>query len=273
MSQRPISQVGSPWRSPGVRFQLTSLMDLLLIIVFAQYLEFHRQRSDALADAQHAIARAQQSLHGQLAEEAGNLKRIQDRLVGDNQRLRQQQALTEQLLKTLLQIDPSLVVAERSPQESLQTLADVQAAAAAIGQADGTQLLRFLAGHEQLLKRAEVWTVHVSDRGDTELQAGLRSGKSQSFRLEADSQAARTDEFVEQMRAAYAQVPQPKGLVVILVSYSPRAVAGNYQPVLDGMPRVIEWLSADSRGRTRFEYAVIGAITDPQRDLPLGGPP
>jgi hypothetical protein len=269
--------------SRSIRFQLTSLMDLLLIIVFAQYLEFHRSSAAARAKTEQEISEARQSLEVQLGRKTQELDQVRNELVLDNRQLRQQkdtavamteeaqrrQTLTEELLRKLLQVDAELIDAELSPPESMDALRDTEATAEAIRNTDGANLLRFLAGYDELLKRAEVWTIHVSDRGDTEVKAGGHGGKSTSFRLEEVSQAARTEEFVQQMRAAYSQFPQPKGLVVILVSFSPRAIAGNYQPVLDGMPLVIEWLGEDSGGRTRFEYSVIGAITDPHRDLPV----
>jgi hypothetical protein len=262
-------------------------MDLLLIIVFAQYLEFHRSSAESRAKTEHEIAEARQSLEVQLDRKTQELDQVRNRLILDNQQLRQQtdtavamteeaqrrQALTEELLRKLLQVDADLIDAELSPPEAVDALRDTEATAKTIRNADGANLLRFLAGYDELLKRAEVWTIHVSDRGDTEIKAGGNGGKSYSFRLEEVSQVSRTEEFVQQMRAAHSQIPQPKGLVVILVSFSPRAIAGNYQPVLDGMPRVIEWLGKDSGGRTRFEYAVIGAITDPNRDLPIDDGP
>ncbi len=273
-------------RSPSVRFQLTSLMDLLLIIVFAQYLDFHRSSGASREETEQGIADARESFTHQLSLKTAEVDEIRDRLIRDNHQLRQQKdeavviaeeatrrrALTEQLLKKLLQVDANVVDTELSPPESIDTLREAEATAQEIQNSDGTKLLRFLAGYDELLKRAEVWTIHVSDRGDTELQPGNDAAHAQSFRLEQTSQAGRAEEFVQQLRAAYSQIPQPKGLVVILVSYSPRSVAGDYQPVLDAMAQAIEWLGKDSGGRTRFEYAVIGAITDPGRDRSVDKP-
>jgi hypothetical protein len=262
-------------------------MDLLLIIVFAQYLEFHRSSTVARVQTEQEITATRQSLEDQFDRKTRELDRVRNDLIRDNRQLRQKtdmavamtqqakrrQTMTEELLRKLLRIDADLIDAELSPPESVDALRDTEATARSIRNADDASLLRFLAGYDELLKRAEVWTIHVSDRGDTEIKAGGSGGKSHSFRLEEASQRSRTEEFVQQMRAAYSQMPQPKGLVVILVSFSPRAIAGNYQPVLDGMPRVIEWLGEDSGGRTRFEYSVIGAITDPNRDLPVDEQP
>ncbi len=269
-------------RSRSSRFQLSSLMDLLLIIVFAQYLEFHRSSDAAKIASEQQIAAVQESLEEAFERQAGEVDQLRERLIFENRKLRQQrdqavvtadeasrrQAMMEALIERLLNVDPEIVNRDLSPESSSESLEAAMQRADAIRRADSTDLLRFLAGYDELLKRAEIWTLHVSDRRDTELQPGSNVEATQRFRLEAGSQSARAEEFVAQMRAAYSQIPQPKGLVVILVSFSPRAIAGHYQPVLDAMPDVIEWLNKDAGGRTRFEYAVIGAITDAARDLP-----
>lgn len=268
-------------RSRSIRFQLTSLMDLLLIIVFAQYLEFHRSTDASKIQTEQEIAVTRDSFEKAFEEQSDELSRLREQIILENRQLRKQrdealaqvdqtrrqQAFTEALVQELLQVDPELIDRDLSPATAAETMQSVRQRAESIRDADSTRLLRFLAGYDELLKRAEVWTLHVSDRGDTEMQPGQAASNAQRFRLEAATQLARADEFIAQMRAAYSQIPQPKGLVVILVSFSPRATAGNYQPVLDAMPNVIEWLNNDSGGRTRFEYAVIGAITDPTRDL------
>ena len=257
-------------------------MDLLLIIVFAQYLEFHRSSDETRVASEQQVIEARQSLESEFQSQSDELSELRDRMILENRELRRErdeaeltaqeavrrQAMTEALVKELLKVDAALVDRDLSPESASETLKATQQRAEAIREATGTQMLRFLTGYDELLKRAEVWTLHVSDRGDTEMQPGKDPNATQRFRLEQPTQEARADEFVQQMRAAYSQISQPKGLVVILVSFSPRAIAGNYQPVLDAMPDVIEWLNKDSGGRTRFEYAVIGAISDPTRDLP-----
>ena len=55
-------------RSRIIRFQLTSLMDLLLIIVFAQYLEFRRTNDQTQEESRSRIAETredndQQQIH------------------------------------------------------------------------------------------------------------------------------------------------------------------------------------------------------------------
>ncbi len=261
------------------RFQLTSLMDLLLIIVFAQFLEF-RQASDTARRETLAALEAQKD---ELAEQYAQARRVLDQRreelsreaerwqaerdaaaeaarAAERQRERVIGAMTELFSQSAAGFSPA-----DSSVESRRRVESAEQLGQQLADADATDMLRFLVGYEELLKRAEIWTLHVSDRGDINIRG---SGSELSFRLEARGQRSRTEEFITQLRAASRSFPQPKGLVVILASYSPLAIAGNYQPVIDGLPQAMEFLAADAEGETRFESAVIGAVTDPQRDLP-----
>jgi hypothetical protein len=60
----------------------------------------------------------------------------------------------------------------------------------------------------------------------------------------------------------YRTLPQPKSLVIVVLSYG-NVRAAAYEAALTGLPTVIEKMQADAAGRTRFEYAVLGY--DPQR--------
>ena len=153
-----------------------------------------------------------------------------------------------------------------------EALRDVAADAAAVERRiaelkaeKGFEVLRFLVGYEELLKRAEVWTLHVRRGGFVALStgAGPGGGRVELLRLEARGQAARADEFVRKLFAAYKTLPQPKGLVILLVSFDRAATAGVYQPVLDGLGEAVRRLELDQAGRTQFEFAVLGAAPEP----------
>lgn len=268
--------------SQSIRFQLTSLMDLLLIIVFAQYLEFHSSQTRVEENAEREVAEARQLAQGELDAKLAELDRLRQRIEQEKAQLQSQRdaslsqaadadrrlELTQNVIKRLLDLDADVVDSERSSEESLAALDDASALSSRISEMDGAQLLRFLVGYDELLKRADLWTIHVSDRGDIEIVTGPEPDDATSFRLEGQTQPARTASFIQQMRTAYSQMQQPQAMVILLVSYSPRAIAGNFQPVLDGLPNLVDQLEADFDGRTRFEFSVIGAVTDPARDLP-----
>lgn len=261
------------------RFQLTSLMDLLLIIVFAQFMEIRSASDAAKLETLAAIEDQKNELAQNYARAVDELAETEQQLEARNNELRaerdralaiaesastQTKRMTEAVVDILAESNASFA-ADQSSQSAQDLVASADQLRERFAELDGADALRFLVGYEELLKRAEVWTLHVSDRGDITLSNGRQEA---SFRLESATQSERTEEFIRQLRSASSQFPQPKGIVVVLVSYSPLAIAGNYQPVLDGTPRAMQLLSIDAEDRSRFESAIIGAVIDPDQDLP-----
>ncbi|MEM8912007.1 MAG: hypothetical protein AAGC97_09590 [Planctomycetota bacterium] len=260
------------------RFQLTPLLDLLLIIVFAQFLDVRQTSQDqAMTLARQSekltdrYARLSAELEGQrqaLRQEQSSLRAARDAARADRDlavataqmeaaRLRE---ATEQI-QAALKLDDETVASFgiAGGETSAQDIDAAVDAALRLSQADSATLLRFMVSHGELLKRADVWNVHASDRGEIRLMAG---DQTQRIRLESVSQRERTDEVVERLFAAYKQLEQPDGLVVVLVSFSPRSVAGVYQPLVDAVPETLRRLRVDLP-ETRFEYSVLGTTPDP----------
>lgn len=250
-------------------------MDLLLIIVFAQFMEF---RQASLATRREMVAdreRQQQELAEHIAAAESDFVQQRERLErrlgaeADGARAealaatRQSDRLRESWSRALTGVAGTFS-AEASPDGAAALAAEAGELGQRLADASPTAMLRFLIGYEELLKRADVWTLHVSDRGDFTIRG---AGRQVAFRLERRDQPARASEFGERLRAIGRTFPEPKGLVVILASYSPGAIAGNYQAMIDGLPGALELLKADAGGRPRFEAAVIGALDDPERDF------
>ncbi|PHQ32031.1 hypothetical protein [Rhodopirellula bahusiensis] len=244
------------------RFQLTPLMDLLLIIVFAQFLEM---RETSQEQTQEIEQERQALLDEQTMWRAERDQAIADR----NMSLATQQSDMQDITRAVemlqgwlnLDADSSEQSRPRSTSDSGDVIARAIERSRQLASADPNTLIRFLVGHDELLKRAEVWTVHARETGDVVFDA---SGHTETFRLESRRQAQRTQEIADRLFAAYKQSPQPKGLVVVLVSYAPRSVAGVYQPLIDAMPATLERLRADTP-TSRFEYTVLGAAQAPEQ--------
>lgn len=268
---------------PRLRFQLASLMDLLLIIVFAQFLEFEQSRDELTTEARQAVDQRREQLADEYDARRGELESLRSELQRQNEALRRERdaALTRavasrretelavETIAGLLQVSPEAFPASDASAAAREAVQTAVRRGEALRDTTAAELLRFLVGYDELLKRAEVWTLHVSDRGDIAVDNG---NHEVSFRLESDDQASRTDEFVDRMMAAAQSFAEPKGLVVVLASYSPEAVAGNYQPMIDGLPLAIERLTVEAAGQSRFEAAVVGPLSDPERDLPRPQP-
>lgn len=254
-----MNQPAASYASRRTRFQLTPLMDLLLIIVFAQFLEMREtanEQTRQVQDQRQALlddeARWQRERERALAQ--------RDAALAMQNATRRDAAQAIELVKQWLSIDGSDAsdAILRGEAESRDSIARAIERSRQLASADPDTLIRFLVGHDELLKRAEIWTVHARDTGEIFFEA---SEHSQTFRLEANRQRERTTEVADQLFAAYKQWPQPKGLVVVLVSYDPRSVAGVYQPMVDAMPATLERWRADTP-TSRFEFTVLGASTN-----------
>lgn len=256
------------------RFQLAPLVDLLLIIVFAQFLEV-RQTADADSQKQQ---QQMEEIHQQMTDTDQQLVDISQKMVDINQE--------KELLQTVVQTSRTQLQNERdrtakamgavaemfnlsaSDVESFASSEDgdiqdvverVRGRAQRLATDSPETVMRFLVGHEELLKRAEIWNLHVDQRRQVTLSVG---DLEEVFQLEQRGQDARTTEFEDALFASYKQLPQPKELVVILVSYSPDAVAGVYQPMINAVPLAVERMRADDP-TTRFEYTVLGTTQTP----------
>ena len=270
-----------------LRFQLTPLLDLLLIVVFAQFLEGREadrargERADReITQTVEQVEAADAARAAALAEERARLQQTRETLEQRNATLIAERdravEVARQAVRSARDADAGVARSANLLADvldvSADALRDVNADAAAVERRvaelkaeKGFEVLRFLVGYEELLKRAEVWTLHVRRGGFVALStgAGPGGGRVELLRLEARGQAARADEFVRKLFAAYKTLPQPKGLVILLVSFDRAARAGVYQPVLDGLGEAVRRLEADQGGRTQFEFAVLGAAPEP----------
>lgn len=266
------------WASRRVRFQLTPLMDLLLIIVFAQFLDVRETSQQQQVELQterekltRQISRERTELMGirqAMQTQQADLKRQRDQArAARDEAIEQTEVRASDIgvaldrLSDFFAIDESAIT--RSSLSANETGEDpIEQAirrASELASSQPDAVVRFLIGHAELLKRAEIWTVHADASRKIRIQAGTQDA---TFRLEARTQAERTTEVADRLFAAYKQFPQPKGLVVLLVSFDPQSVAGVYQPLMDAMPATLERLRADTP-QSRFEYTVLGPTPDP----------
>lgn len=254
-------------------------MDLLLIIVFAQFLDVRQTSQQELTSLQ--TRREQLTL--EMARERSELSGIREAMRSQQQDLQRQRdqaraARDQALERSSIQLaemqtamdligdwftlDEQAITRTESTLEAIPPDNPIERAVAQakrLGHGSPDAVIRFLIGHAELLKRAEIWTVHADGNGNIAIEA---EQQRDSFRLEARTQAERTDEVTDRLFAAYKQFPQPKGLVILLVSFAPQSVAGVYQPLIDAIPKTLERLRADTPV-TRFEYTILGATADP----------
>ncbi len=273
--------------------QLTPLLDLLLIVICAQYLDMEQR--NIVAGQQQAEQTARQNFERQQLQNEldftrqvlSETRKIQSQAEKElAERAKQQQTERDQLAEAQQELTTRLSDISSQRDRILSALQQIYATSSeeisqllnqlaksvnaqqpvTSGQVDQLveQLVEQLASSEPrdlatfLLAYEEIRK--RCDIWEIHINAqGLISlfdgSRRHSFR------ATSADDFQRQLFELYRALPQTKGLVIMLVSYG-EVRADVRQYVLLSLPAVTERMRNDSGGRTRFEYAVIGYLPE-----------
>ena len=273
-------------------FQLAPMLDLLLIVIFAQYMEMqetaHRQEvefdqrlwkseiNENFLSAAHAVDSAKwkqtkkqakqlkkqmaemqvemAETQGELAETQGELTKQKVELATELNRAIKQRNIVAQVVADLFRVPDQLLrysLNPRSPTEPLPSkgeITEIRKKFRHLSKGRGWEIVRHLLTYHELRKRCDIWEVYVAENGAMTFQAGKTTHR---FRAET------AESFETILFKRYKSLPQPKGLVILLLSYGDTK-ALYYETAVDGLPRATERMQADSNGRSRFEYAIIG---------------
>lgn len=246
--------------------QLTPLLDLMLIVIFAQYLEMEQVAVERRTKFEQRLTEAQSEVaatEARLAEQQQELRQARRENAALNEeyhltarqrdRIAQMAAelfqVPESALKPLLDRDGDLPVDETN--RIRQEFRDIAAARP-------EAMVKHLLTYDELRKRSDVWDLYVRENGSIAFSTG-----KQTHEFRADT----PEQFAARLFALYKDLPQPKSLVIILLSYGD-ARAGVREAAIQGLMLAAERMREDAAGRTRFEYAVLGYRAEPA-PLPL----
>ncbi|QDT65336.1 hypothetical protein [Calycomorphotria hydatis] len=256
-----------------LHFQLTPLLDLLLIVIFAQYLEVRETSGEQAAhleaeqrEVQSELAAGKKILDAradQLRTKEAELEKTEEllseeskRLLADRAELFEQQSRAAKLMAKLFDLPEDVAKSAFEPQQpplvpqTPEDAARLQAELERLAAGKSREVIDHLLTYDELRKRADVWGLHVRDTGEIVFSANDRS---------VVLRASDPEQFASRLFASYKALPQPKGLVVMLVSYGD-ARADARATVLEGLPLVLRELREDRLGKTQFEYAVLGYV-------------
>jgi hypothetical protein len=240
--------------------QLTPLLDLLLIVIFAQYMEVGtvaRQEKER-ANVETEAARADlDAVHRQLAA-------LQKQLSEWDQKRRETEraghATREQLgqlFGELFRIPESTIqkiANRRSSDEAVLSPAEIAALKAefkSLSTARADQIVDHLLTFTEMKKRFDVWDLYIQDDDSLVITAGAHKK-----RLQPDD--IKTPElFSDEFFKLYKSFPQSKSVVLIVVSYGDSQLESRWA-VTKGLPSVAERMRLDSNGTVKVEYAVLG---------------
>lgn len=249
-------------------FQLMPLLDLLLIVFFAQYVEMQT----LVREESGRLRASQRTLTAELDEALHQLSSLQEQLTALDHVKSERDSLTEDLKRVQFQRDrigEMVVELFRVPESAIEELLRETKSGPGPAAAEVRQLKQKwqqLAGDRQkdivehlltfheLRKRCDLWDLYIQADGQIALTV---NGQQQILR--AEDAATFTDRLFE----AYKALPQPKSLVLILVSYGD-ARLGVRQAVLDGLPPALEKIRADDESRSRYDFAVLGFRPEPR---------
>jgi hypothetical protein len=264
-------------RPRRLALQITPLVDMLLVILFLQYLDSRQQQEATLAaasvaDRERDRAAAQvvltqareQELRAKLEGAREFISRLEtesrareDRAVAAESALEvaeAQQRVLGELLVELFQLPADQVAAVLDPSRDPPVAAspeDVERLRSTFRQfaeSSPGAMIRHLLTYEEIRKRCDLWDLFIDAEGLATLDTGATQVR---FRVQPET-------FEDELFRRYKSLPQSKDLVILLLSVDRRSERQFVQPVRTALPRVVDRMRDDSGGRTRFEYADLG---------------
>lgn len=269
--------------SRRLTFQLTPLLDLFLIVIFAQYLEMQDSTVKAEARIKQEANQTIQSLQEELQKEQDQLNAARKDLAAATLRSAQiesqleerenewknrlkevleQQDDTGDLISELFQVPDDILneainqTVQESPKRSDEEIERLKETFQELARKRGRETIVHLLTFEEMRKRMDLWEVFIEEDGQVQLNAG-----KEKF----DFRASTEKEFSDKLFSCYKSMQEPKSLVIILLSYG-NARSGIRRAAINGLPLASERMQKDSLGRSRFDYAVLGYYPKPQLD-------
>ncbi len=228
-----------------VTLNLMPMLDLMLIVIFAQFLAMRDQSQHEEARASQAISEVEKT-RAALAEERREAELIADKALN-------QRDLVGQLASELFNL-PDETVAKLLRQRftddappTAEEIAEIQEEFRRLKGRRGQEIIKHLMTFNEIRKRCEVWELHVADSGLTTLKT---PGEQTEFRAETPAAFA-------MKLANFRTRKESKNLVLVLLTYGD-VTAPIYEAALTGLPLAIERMQLEAAGRTRFEYGVLG---------------
>lgn len=266
--------------------QLTPLLDLLLIVIFAQYLEVRESQrgvaaQNALLARELEVARTESTDLRRMLDQASRLlddvQRAMNAQLADQQRVQQRQQLDlEQsvarqrllgrLMVELFQIPEPVIEAVLDPRrepplaQSPQETARLREQFRKMAESSPGEMVRHLLTFDEVRKRCDIWELHLQANPR---QLVLKDGgvvHELPLRLASEAPSAPLDgEALEQeLYFLLKSLPQPKGLVIAVLTYDAASRNNVVEPAREAVQRVLSRLRADSVGRSQFEFADLG---------------
>lgn len=248
-------------------FQLTPLLDLLLIVIFAQSMEVEQQstRLQTELESERAkfaeeVDRREQQFETMQQEEIQRLKlreaeldQTREKYARQFQSIVTQQQQAGETLAKALQL-PGTMMQQVLKLRSAKRTDEADALDAAIQQTSEMlnrreeELIQFVLRFNEMQKHVSIWELYLQDNGQVLLSDGQQSAII-SFKP--------GEEFAQLALQASKAFAEPKPLVIVLLSFGD-AHFGQRRRLIEAMPEFLNQLRADSGNVRWFDYSLLG---------------
>ncbi|RLS33825.1 MAG: hypothetical protein DWH81_16140 [Planctomycetota bacterium] len=242
--------------------QITPILDMLLIVLFMQFLDI-KERAAALE--------AQASTSAASVAEMGNQLKVAETAATDAQKLvdrvQEQQAAVARMLGEVFRLTPDETkkfVQEMKAPNLAGPSSAVEAQLKEFADGSPEPILQHLLTYDEIRKRCDVWELFIDAQNVAHLNTGDRE---RELRVNlSGSEDADIERFSVELETAYRSLPQPKHLVILMLTYDRGARLTVTEGISAALPKIVDRLTNASTGLTRFEYADLGV-----RRVPVTG--
>lgn len=245
-------------------FQLTPLLDLLLIVIFAQYMEVQQKAESAQSEVEQQKVRLadeynvrRDELEQRYAAQTKNLSAMRERYSAHYESILKQHQQAGSALASALNLPGKLMEQVLRLRTDGRT-ADAGNLEAAVKRMQDllsvrdSEMLQFILRYDEMRKHVSVWEIHLQDSG----QAAFSDGE------QTQTVAFRTvEEFVSRLFQSSKAFTEPKPLVIILLTHGDTQ-AGLRRRATDGMPLLVEQLRRDAGNTRWFDFSLMGFRPD-----------
>lgn len=243
--------------------QLTPLIDLLMIVMFAQYMEVRivaERETERASSESHLVSEENESLRQQVEQWESKQN------VVDRKQFRETEQLGE-LIQVLFQIPEGIVnkiIQPRSKSEagglSPAEISDLKARFQQLANSRGEQVVDHLLTFNEMRKQFDVWELYMNEDGHLLISIGQDQRHIKSKVIESP------EEFVDAVLQVRKQFPPTKNSVLILCRYGDCRLLHRLS-MTRGLPAIAERLRSDGQGTIHFDYAVFGYRPQPNLEL------
>lgn len=245
-------------------FQLTPLLDLLLIVIFAQYMEVQQtaESGESLIQAQqseleNSYQQRRQQLESAHAADMNSLEASRARYAKQVQDIVDQHRRVGATLAETFNM-PARMMEEALRLKTAGQTGDAKRMEMAVSrlkellESRQSELLRFMIRYDEMQKHVSVWELHLLDSGQ-----GLFTDGTLTRRLSFES----PEEFATMCFEASKAFEEPRPLTLILMTYADTQ-AGFRRSAIDGLPIAVQRLRDGAGGTRWYDYSLMGFRPD-----------